>query len=52
MTMHHRHIKVQVKIEPGEATPAQAAAWRATWAKLLSKGPKQITDNEAEKGAK
>jgi len=32
---------IRVEIEPGEPTPAQAAAWRELWAKLLSKGQKQ-----------
>jgi hypothetical protein len=40
--------RIEVKIEPGMPTPAQAVAWRATWAKLLSNGQKQA-QSEAEK---
>jgi len=44
--------RIEVKIEPGEPTPAQLQQWRALWRKLLSNGQKQPTDNEAEKGRK
>jgi hypothetical protein len=43
--MGQTQIKVEVKIEPGEPTPAQAALWRQLFAKLLQ-GLKQ-TDEAA-----
>jgi len=43
-------VKIVVKIEPGEPTPAQAAAWQELWAKLL-KGQKEA-QSEAKKGQK
>jgi hypothetical protein len=45
--MGQTQIKVEVKIKPGEPTPAQAAAWRELWAKLL-RSQEQAKD-EAEK---
>jgi hypothetical protein len=45
MTEHKPTIHVE--IQPGTPTSAQAAAWAQLWARLLSKGQKQATDNEA-----
>jgi len=30
-----KDLKIETQIEPGKPTPAQAAAWRELWAKLL-----------------
>jgi len=44
-------LKIETKIEPGAATPAQVAAWRALFARLLNGAaegePK--ADSEAKK---
>ena len=31
-----KNFKVKVSIQPGPASPAQKAAWRRFWAKLLA----------------
>lgn len=48
-----KHLKIEVEIKTAEPTPAQAAAWRELWAKLLSKskGREQV-QSEPEKGQK
>ena len=45
--MGQTHIKVEVKIEPAEPTPAQLKSWQVLWSKLLQ-GQEQAKD-EAEK---
>ena len=46
-----KRLEIKVENEPGEATPAQQAAWLRLWTKLLSEGQKQ-TDDAEKRGSK
>jgi hypothetical protein len=51
--MAHQKHKIEIQVEitrAGSPTPAQAAAWRKIWLKLLSKGQEQPIGIEAAAG--